>query len=313
MLALASQPSTPNDRFPNVDARGAGIDWAPAIGNLFGSWKLRSWELTSKSPQIPQQRPGRSSVQGLVTDQNGRGVPGVQGVLKRGDREAARTLTSGDGVFRLLDVPPGDYVLSLSREGYAPLSQPGLRVGPSELVTVELKLTPTAPAAPEKRIEPGPPTQYGTVVRPRPEPNAEPAPIPPGEKVYVPVPDRWNLNLPEWDRYGARGDYPYVTGHWWDPYNQNPLKGDYPVLGKRTFFTFTGISDSLLEGRNLPVPSGVSTERPHSEQFSGRGGAYAPVASLRASFDLCHGDTAFRPVDWRVRVAPVVSLNFVNL
>ena len=88
--------------------------------------------------------------------------------------------------------------------------------------------------------------------------------VPGGE--FLPVPDRWNLNLPEWDRYGARGDYPYVTGHWWDPYNQNVLKGDYPVLGKRTFFTFTGVSDSLLEGRNLPVPSGVSTERPGSER-----------------------------------------------
>ena len=52
------------------------------------------------------------------------------------------------------------------------------------------------------------------------------------------------------------------AGHWWDPYNQNKLKGDYPVIGKRTFFTFTGISDSLLEGRNLPVPSGVSTAAP---------------------------------------------------
>ena len=88
------------------------------------------------------------------------------------------------------------------------------------------------------------------------------APLPPGEKVFLPVPDRWNLQLPEWDRYGVRGDYPYVSGHWWDPYNQNRLKGDYPVIGKRTFFTFTGISDSLLEGRNLPVPSGVSTAAP---------------------------------------------------
>ena len=35
-------------------------------------------------------------------------------------------------------------------------------------------------------------------------------PLAPGEKVFLPVPDRWNLNLPEWDRYGG-GDYPYVT------------------------------------------------------------------------------------------------------
>ena len=151
------------------------------------------------------------------------------------------------------------------------------------------------------------------MVRPKEDPNAVATPLPPGEKIYLPVPDRWNLPLPEWDRYGARGDYPYVSGHWWDPYNQNALKGDYPVFGTRTFFAFTGVSDSLLEGRNLPVPSGVSTERPGSERFFGRGGTYVPVTSVRASFDLFRGDTVFRPVDWRVRAAPAYSANFVNL
>ena len=44
-------------------------------------------------------------------------------MLKAGTREVARTLTSGDGVFRFIDVPPGDYILSIAREGYAPLNQ----------------------------------------------------------------------------------------------------------------------------------------------------------------------------------------------
>ena len=233
--------------------------------------------------QIPRQRPGRTSIQGLITDETGRGLPGAQVVLKSGAREAARTTTSGDGVFRFADVAPGEYVLSITRDGYTALDQGGLRVGASEFVTVELKLTRTAPGAPAKRIDPGPPTKYGTVVRPKDDPNAVATPLPPGEKVYVPVPDRWNLPLPEWERYNVRGDYPYVSGHWWDPYNQNTLKGDYPVLGKRTFFTFTGISDSLIEGRNLPVPSGVSTERPGSERFFGRGGIYVPVTSVKTS------------------------------
>ena len=77
-------------------------------------------------------------------------------------------------------------------------------------------------------------------MRPRDATRPEAVPLAPGDKVFVPAPERWNLNLPEWDRYGG-GDYPYVTGHWWDPYHQNRLKGDYPVLGTRTFFTFTGV------------------------------------------------------------------------
>src|SRR5688500_890482 len=42
---------------------------------------------------------------------------------------------------------------------------------------------------------------------------------------FVPLEDRWRMGFPAWDRYG-RGhpwvdDYPYIEGHWWDPYNQN--------------------------------------------------------------------------------------------
>ena len=43
-----------------------------------------------------------------------------------------------------------------------------------------------------------------------------------------------------WDRYG-RGhppgtEYPYILGRKVDPYSQNVLKGDYPVIGQHTFF-----------------------------------------------------------------------------
>ena len=263
--------------------------------------------------QIPNQRPGRSSIQGLVTDDTGRGVPAVDVVLERRGREVARAQTTADGVFRFLDLADGDYTIALTRDGYAPLSQPGLHVAASQLVSVELKLQRTGQPPPLKPIEPGPPTQYGRLPRPGTPPAQQATPLPPGQKVFVPVPDRWNLPLPDWDRYGVGGDYPYVSGHWWDPYNQNRIKGDYPVLGQRTFFTFTGVSDSLLEGRNLPTPSAVSTARPGSERFFGHGGAYQPVTVLRGSLDLFRGDTAFRPVDWRVRVAPAFSLNYVNL
>ena len=264
-------------------------------------------------PQIPGRAVQRSSIQGLITDNTGRGLPAVEVVLTQGSREIARATTSGDGIFRILDVAPGDYTLSLRREGYASLEQGGLRVQAGDLVSVELKMNPGSPGAVERRIDPGPPTPYGNVVRPRDDTRPEATPLAPGDKVFVPVPDRWKLNLPEWDRYGTGGDYPYVSGHWWDPYNQNRLKGDYPVIGQQTFFTFTGISETLLEARNLPVPAGVSTQRPGSESFFGRGGTYVPLTSVRTSFDLFRGDTAFRPIDWRVRVAPAFNVNFVNL
>lgn len=287
---------------------------------VFGSSCLRVFGVKPSArlgyQQIPQQRSARASIQGMVVDDSGRAVPGVEVVLRQGTREVTRTLTSGDGIFRIIDVVPGEYSIEISREGYTSQTQRGLRVSASELVSVDLKMSGSAartPAAATQPIDPGPPTPYGNVVRPGPDPEATAMPLVPGEKVFLPVPDRWNLNLPEWDRYGG-GDYPYVTqGKWWNPYRSNKLKGDYPVIGKRTFFTFTGISDSLIDGRNLPVPSGVSTERPGSEKFFGRGGIYIPLTTVKTSFDLFRGDTAYRPIDWRVRVAPAFSLNFVNL
>ena len=286
---------------------------ALAAGRADALWHaVVAQRVVAAAQQIPNQRPGRSSVQGLVSEAGGRPLPDAAVILQSGDVEVARTVTSGDGVFRFVDVAPGDYSLNVTKTGYAPQKQTGLRVSAAELVTVNLTLQPTAPVPGARPIEPGPPTPYGRVVRPGPEPNANATPLPPGEKIFMPVPDRWNLPLPEWDRYGIADDYPYVSGHWWDPYNQNRFKGDFPALGQRTFFTFTGVSDSLLEGRNLPTASGISTER-GGESFFGRGGAYAPVTSLRTSFDLFRGDTVFRPVDWRVRVAPAYSLNFVNL
>ena len=252
----------------------------------------------------------------MVVDDGGRGLPGVDVVLRQGNREVTRTMTSGDGIFRIIDVAPGEYSIEISREGYTSQTQRGLRVSASELVSVDLKMAGSAPRtapAATQPIDPGPPTPYGNVVRPGPDPEANAVPLVPGDKVFLPVPDRWNLNLPEWDRYGG-GDYPYVTkGQWWNPYKTRKLKGDIPVIGKRTFFTFTGISDSLIDGRNLPVPSGVSTQRPGSERFFGRGGIYIPLTTVKTSFDLFRGDTAYRPIDWRVRFAPAYSLNFVNL
>jgi hypothetical protein len=161
-------------------------------------------------------------------------------------------------------------------------------------------------------VEPAVPPLPTDAPRPKID-SADPQPgLAPDERVFVPMPDRWNISMPDWDRYGEHGDHPYVSGRWWDPYNQNRFKGDYPILGQQTFFVFTGVSDSLLEGRSVPVPAVPASARPLSERFFGRGGVYLPVSVVRTSFDLFRGDTAFRPVDWRIRVQPAISFNYLN-
>ncbi len=136
---------------------------------------------------------------------------------------------------------------------------------------------------------------------------------------FVPIEDRWRIGFPAWDRYGKghpRGeDYPYVQGHWWDPYNQNVLKGDYPIIGQHTFLNITADSLTIVEGRQVPTGTTAfeSTARPFQEEFFGRPTQGSVMQYLALSFDLFHGDAAFKPVDWRVKLTPVFNVNYLNV
>src|SRR5439155_10883746 len=82
---------------------------------------------------------------------------------------------------------------------------------------------------------------------------------------YLEMTDRWRIAPPPYELdENSRGKG--------DPYNKNILKGDYPMHGsKDRFLVLTGISDTLIESRTLPTPSGVSTVRPGSIEFFGDG------------------------------------------
>ena len=118
-----------------------------------------------------------------------------------------------------------------------------------------------------------------------------------GRKGLLPLPDRWRIGY---------------SGSWWDPYHQNPLKGDYPIIGQRTFFIFTGVTDAVVESQALPTPQGASRVAPGSGAFFGNGQQLGLSDTVIASFDLFHGSTAFRPKDWELRVTPAFNINYVN-
>jgi hypothetical protein len=136
--------------------------------------------------------------------------------------------------------------------------------------------------------------------------------IPPDFENFASAPDRWAIEMPEWQRYETQPDTPYVKKHWYDPFNRNKLKGDYPVFGRRWFLNLTGRSDTHFGGRRLPLPSGLDSVNPRSSGFFGRGEQAVAAENLRLSFDLFRGDTAFRPVDLRFRFTPEVSLSFLQ-
>ena len=131
---------------------------------------------------------------------------------------------------------------------------------------------------------------------------------------FIPIPDRWRIGFPDWDRYtlGTPGEYPYQLGHWWDPYDQNVLKGDYPIMGEHTFLDLTGVNDVDWQFKRLPIASGVSTESPNSPNFFGSGDETSVQENLIFSFDLFHGDAGFKPTDWEFKFTPVFNLNYLD-
>ncbi len=278
--------------------------------------------------QIPEHRLATSmSLQGIVRDQQGMAVPGVQLELHNASGAHYTTLTGAEGIFRLRDVQLGIYEVTLTKPGFKALVIPRLELTKPELSTLELQMQGLTALAPENKGPSGlpgmprapaaatPTTPYPGLNRPAPgvtavESAAEP--IPPASANFSPQPDRWDTAMPEWRRYEQQRDVPYVKGRWYDPFNCNRLKGDYPILGQRWFFNFTGTSETAMDGRRVPLPSGVDTERPDSGDFFGRGEQALLTQNLRFAFDLFRGDTSFRPVDFRLRVTPEINLNFLQ-
>jgi hypothetical protein len=169
--------------------------------------------------------------------------------------------------------------------------------------------TPTATAAPAP-----PPAASATAVGPAPlgfiggeQERVDPS------KDFVPVPDRWRIGFPDWQRYdGYTGEPTYGRGSILDPYSQNMLKADYPIIGDDIFLDLTLRSDTLVEGRSFPLPSGVSTERRRGERFFGDFNQFFFVENFLVSMELFKGDTAFRPKDWAIKFTPVLNVNFID-
>ena len=136
---------------------------------------------------------------------------------------------------------------------------------------------------------------------------------------FVPLEDRWRSGFPEWDRYDKGhpplDDYPYVEGNILNPYTQNVLKGDYPIIGQHTFLNITAESQTIVETRQIPTPENGfnSTTFPGESEFFGNPNQEVVNQFFRLSFDLFHGDAAFKPVDWRVKLTPVFNMNYLDV
>ena len=136
---------------------------------------------------------------------------------------------------------------------------------------------------------------------------------------FVPIEDRWRVGVPTWDRYGKGhpigDDYPSVQGAWYDPYNQNVLKGDFPIVGQDTFLKLQFKQLNLFELRQTPIPTTPfeATQNPFQNEFFGNPNQFLFTQYNSVGFDLFKGDASFKPFDWRLRMNAVFNQNYLHV
>jgi len=126
------------------------------------------------------------------------------------------------------------------------------------------------------------------------------------------VEDRWRIGFPSWER-GSKSDAPYDVSSPIDPYHQNVLKGDYPLPGtQNTFLSVEFESITRGEVKKVPVPSGVFTRGSGDSAFFGHGDIRTFEELGIVTVDFFHGETSFKPVDWRFLVKGAVDFNYAQ-
>ncbi len=130
---------------------------------------------------------------------------------------------------------------------------------------------------------------------------------------------------PLWSRWYAPGNPvqgveppPYFEvnekAHPLNPYRQNILKGDFPIFGTEDIFLDVIVSDrTILQFRKLPTPTGLTGPSGFREDFFGKGKQRFFNNDLAISFDLFKGQRAFKPVQWRLRIVPVINYNYLRV
>jgi hypothetical protein len=341
-LAIASAPPGQAQSVPQQTASVSNPPSATDSAQLPGAHTRdddqheKDTVIQNPGQRLPHQRPiTTSSIEGLITNPDGRGVIGASVLLRDMSGKARGTMTNGDGVFRLSDLPPGSYRLELRREGFEDFNRQGIQLGSSEVLSVEIKLRsnettaskgamnrPVAGAIPPGAGQPDGEEPYRELRRRPTDTTVDQVTVvqsaPTENENFEKKTYRWDLTngdrkdpLNSYKRYPAPGEYEYTSGHWYDPFNRNKLKGDYPVFGKQTFFEFTGSAVTAVDGRRLPTPSLVAARDPGEYGFFGRGGQLFLSQLFRFTAELNHGDASFRPKDWRIVFTPAFDVNYL--
>jgi len=132
-------------------------------------------------------------------------------------------------------------------------------------------------------------------------------------KPSQPIPDRWKIV----DSLGTlmTGKLDGFSGSLLNPYDRNKIKGDTPVgIGDDWFFNVIGISDTVVETRNLPTPVGSSsTNSAGGLDVFGDSSQLIFSQTFAAELVYYKGDTVFRPPDYEFRFTPAFNYNYLDV
>jgi hypothetical protein len=130
-----------------------------------------------------------------------------------------------------------------------------------------------------------------------------------------PEPNRWFIGFGRWKRYADPSTETTYQSELklWHPYLQSLFKGDAPIYGQDIFLNITVEDFFQFEARKLPTPSGVSTARPNSSEFFGLSDQLFYSNDFSIGVDLFQGETAFKPIDWAVRLLGVYNHNYIDV
>ncbi len=256
---------------------------------------------------------------GKVTDADGKPVPAVEVIVtNQTSTETTRRRTRSDGTYSM-SLRSGAYRISVAAPFEARFDRgKAAEYGVfSNFICDESKQN--CPTLENVIIDGGERKIDFSVVQRGKEP--APAGQTPPAKDEVPdrreVRDRWRISFPEYDRYGDKGargrDIPFRRGSWYNPYDQNILKGDLPIIGDDYFMVLSAVSTTGVELRRTPSATSVSSANPDSNNFLGRPESFSFNQTLQVSFEFFKGQTVFRPRTWAIKFSPTFSIpNYLN-
>ncbi len=85
------------------------------------------------------------SIEGIVTDNQGLAVPGASVTVRNVDTNVSRSVVTGaDGGYRFLNMPVGNYELTVELTGFARYVRAGITLAVNQVAVVEVQIGPAA-------------------------------------------------------------------------------------------------------------------------------------------------------------------------